>query len=217
MNNCISLYGTVISLPKQASVDKNGKIHYSFYLSADRPSGFADVIRVVVKEDTEAFRQLIAIDQLGDLFERKLLIRGEVHTRSYRISGKNKVEISVRAVEILDQEWDRERNVAIIKGHVCKIKPVRETPRGIKIIDIILACQRERGSVSDYIPVIAWNGMAVRMAERLKVGDAIEVRGRLQSRVYEKMFEDGTREDRVCYELSVESYSERPDENRKMK
>ena len=85
---------------------------------------------------------------------------------------------------------------------------MRNTPRGIRITDMILACWREddESNVSDYIPAITWNGTAARAAENLKVGDCIEVRGRLQSREYTKELEHGETEVRTCYELSIEEY-----------
>lgn len=92
-------------------------------------------------------------------------------------------------------------------GYVCKIGDMRTTPRGIRITDMVLACWREDESgVSDYIPAITWNGTAARAAENLKVGDCIEVQGRLQSREYTKELEHEKTEVRTCYELSIEKY-----------
>ena len=55
---------------------------------------------------------------------------------------------------------------------------------------------------SDYIPCIAW-GRTARFCENLEVGTELRVTGRVQSREYEKKYEDGTVEKRIAYEVSV--------------
>ena len=90
---------------------------------------------------------------------------------------------------------------------MCKEVPIRETPRGLLIADLLLAVHREDGSqLSDYIPSIMWNGTATRATEKLHVGDCIEAVGRLQSREYIKDLGDRGKEPRTCYELSVNQY-----------
>lgn len=68
------------------------------------------------------------------------------------------------------------------------------------------AISMDKKKASDYIPAITWNGTAARAAENLKVGDCIEVQGRLQSREYTKELEHEKTEVRTCYELSIEKY-----------
>ena len=55
---------------------------------------------------------------------------------------------------------------------------------------------------SDYIPCIAW-GRNARFCENMEVGTEVKVVGRVQSRIYEKKFEDGRVEQRVAYEISI--------------
>ena len=55
---------------------------------------------------------------------------------------------------------------------------------------------------ADYLPVITWGQLAVQAA-RLQVGDAVSLEGRIQSRSYRKVLEDGTVQDRVAYEVSA--------------
>ena len=64
----------------------------------------------------------------------------------------------------------------------------------------MLAVPRRYGR-ADYLPVIAWGQLAVRVS-RLKVGDPLALEGRVQSRVYHKVTDTGT-EDRVAYEVSM--------------
>ena len=51
------------------------------------------------------------------------------------------------------------------------------------------------------MPVITWGQLAVQ-ASRLEVGDPVALEGRVQSRIYHKVTEEGTQE-RVAYEVSV--------------
>ena len=65
---------------------------------------------------------------------------------------------------------------------------------------VLLAVNRRYGR-ADYLPCIAWGGLAQRCAG-LEVGDGVRLAGRLQSRSYTKV-EDGVSQQRVAYEVSV--------------
>lgn len=204
MNNFILLYGEVLDYPQQASVDKRGKAYYKFNTAVERESGIIDILPIVVEEDTTAYNTLADIDETGDIVGARILIAGEIRTRNI----KDKLDISVRALSIeADAHYRGVTNQVVITGHLCKDVPIRTTPRGILIADLVLAVKREDGShVSDYIPSIMWNGTAARAKEKLHVGDRIEVVGRLQSREYIKDLGDGEKEPRTCYELSINKY-----------
>ena len=55
---------------------------------------------------------------------------------------------------------------------------------------------------SDYIPCIAW-GRNAKYAESLNVGDNIIVKGRIQSREYQKKISETETETKTAYEVSV--------------
>ena len=92
-------------------------------------------------------------------------------------------------------------NEITLNGFLCKKPIYRTTPFGREIVDMLLAVNRAYNK-SDYIPVIAW-GRNAKYCENLEVGKNIKVVGRIQSRQYEKKFEDGTIEKRFAYEVSV--------------
>ena len=75
------------------------------------------------------------------------------------------------------------------------------SPRKPGVGDLMLAVSRRYGR-ADYLPVIAWGQLAVRAA-RLQVGDPLSLEGRVQSRAYRKVLEDGSIQDRVAYEVSA--------------
>ena len=66
------------------------------------------------------------------------------------------------------------------------------------------------GTVSDFFarPVVA----GIELTAGLKVGDRIQMWGRVQSRDYEKKLESGVAEKRVAYEVSI-SKIKKLDEN----
>ena len=64
----------------------------------------------------------------------------------------------------------------------------------------MLAVNRAFGK-SDYIPCIAW-GRNAQFASRFHVGDRVRVTGRLQSREYQKLLENGEYITRNAFEVS---------------
>ena len=94
-------------------------------------------------------------------------------------------------------------NEVILNGYICKKPIYRQTPFGREISDILLAVNRAYNK-SDYIPCIAW-GRNARFCENMPVGTEVKVIGRVQSRTYEKKYEDGTVETKIAYEVSVSS------------
>ena len=65
---------------------------------------------------------------------------------------------------------------------------------------MMLAVNRAFGK-SDYIPCIAW-GRNAQFAARFHVGDRLRVTGRLQSREYQKLLENGEYIVRNAFEVS---------------
>ena len=103
--------------------------------------------------------------------------------------------------ELEDGEEIQNPNEIILDGFICKKPIYRTTPFGREIADILLAVNRAYNK-SDYIPCIAW-GRNARFCQNMVVGEKIKIWGRIQSRLYEKKFEDGTSETRRAYEVSV--------------
>ena len=91
-------------------------------------------------------------------------------------------------------------NEILLHGFLCKPPVYRKTPLGREIADVLLAVNREYGR-TDYIPCIVW-GRNARFASGLKVGDQVQVTGRIQSREYEKM-EESEKVKKRAYEVSV--------------
>ena len=204
-NNYLTLVGKVTG-EKRFSHEIYGERFYIFDLSIARLSGNADVIPVTVSE------RLITDEMLSE--GKKLMVKGQFRSYNSYENEKNKLILTVFAKDITEVEENEEEdnemvskdtvtNEVILIGFVCKKPIYRQTPFGREIADLLLAVNRAYNK-SDYIPTIAW-GRNARFCQNLEVGTQVKVVGRVQSRQYEKKFEDGTSEIRVAYEVSVGS------------
>ena len=202
-NNHIILVGKVTS-EKVFNHEIYGEKFYIFDLSVPRLSGNDDIIPVTISE-----RLLPG----GDLaVNSKIVVEGQFRSYNSYNEGKNKLVLTVFAKDIKfleDQEAEIEArkdfisNEVTLVGYICKKPIYRQTPFGREIADILLAVNRAY-SKSDYIPCIAW-GRTARFCENMQVGTEIKLVGRVQSRKYEKKYEDGTVENKVAYEVSIAS------------
>ena len=202
-NNHIILVGKVTS-DKKFSHEIYGEKFYVFDLSVPRLSGNGDIIPVTISE------RLMPNGELD--INSKIVIEGQFRSYNSYSEGKNKLVLTVFAKDLKfleDQEAEVEAkkdfisNEVTLVGYICKKPIYRQTPFGREIADILLAVNRAY-SKSDYIPCIAW-GRTARFCENMEVGTEVKIVGRVQSRQYEKKYEDGTVENKVAYEVSVGS------------
>ena len=215
-NNYLTLVGKVTS-EKQFSHEIYGERFYSFDLSVPRLSGNADIIPVTVSERLITDEMM----QIGT----KLLIKGQFRSYNSYENERNRLILTVFAkdIEKLEEEVPKTEvneegeevqvndfvkketvtNEVILIGYICKKPIYRQTPFGREIADLLLAVNRAYNK-SDYIPSIAW-GRNARFCQNLEVGTEVKIVGRIQSRNYEKKYEDGTIVKKVAYEVSVGS------------
>ena len=88
----------------------------------------------------------------------------------------------------------------VLEGFLCREPIYRRTPLGREICDVMLAVPRAFQR-ADYLPCILW-GRTAQEASRCHTRDKIGITGRLQSRVYTKLTEEGA-EERTAYEISA--------------
>lgn len=194
-NNVITLVGKIVS-ERRFSHEVYGEGFYIFDLEVPRLSENSDIIPVTVSE-----RILTEEYQVGT----KVKIDGQFRSYNNYENEKNKLVLTVfvKDIQLFTEEEDDKinPNEIILNGFICKKPIYRTTPFGREISDILLAVNRAYNK-SDYIPCIAW-GRNARYCQNLQVGENIKIWGRIQSRQYEKKFEDGTSEMRRAYEVSV--------------
>ncbi len=203
-NNYLTLVGKVTG-EKRFSHEIYGERFFTFNLSIPRLSGNADIIPVTTSE------RLINDEMLTE--GNKLLIKGQFRSYNSYENEKNKLVLTVFAKDVQEVEEDETSeeneivkkelttNEVVLIGYVCKKPIYRQTPFGREIADLLLAVNRAYNK-SDYIPTIAW-GRNARFCQNLEVGTQVKIVGRVQSRMYEKKYEDGTVEQKVAYEVSI--------------
>lgn len=188
--NNIVIRGSLLELP-QFSHENHGRRFYRFILEVPRLSGAVDLLPVIAKEET-----LFRLDPTaGDM----LTVAGQIRTHNLRQDGTRHLLIFVFATDILAEEGEP-INDAYIQGTLCRPPTYRRTPLGREICDVMLAVPRAFHR-ADYLPCILW-GRTAQEISACQVRDRIEIHGRLQSRIYTKLTEDGAIE-RTAYELSA--------------
>ena len=189
-NNQITLRGTLVDLPA-FSHENHGRRFYRFYLEVPRLSGTVDILPVVAEKHI-----LNEIDLSGG---EMLTVSGQIRTHNSRSDGVRRLLIFVYALKIVAEDGEPINDVQL-DGLICKEPVYRRTPLGRDICDMMLAVPRGFHR-ADYLPCILWGRTAQEMADCC-VRDQVRIVGRLQSRVYTKVTENGT-EERTAYEVSA--------------
>ena len=141
-----------------------------------RLSGTEDLINVLARQE------LLEALELAE--GRKLCLSGELRSFNNRHGEGARLVITAFARQL----------------SLCGGEDENRPPLGRDICDLMLAVNRPYGR-SDYLPCICWGGLA-RQAARWEVGERLRLEGRVQSRRYIKLTEDGPAE-RTAYEVSV--------------
>ena len=194
-NNVAMVAGVVATEPKK--YDCCGEMFYAFDLSVMRMSGAIDLIPVNMP--------VVLCNEVN--FGDRISLVGQVRTYNKVVDGKSRLIVVFFALEIAD--YTDYINEIELTGFFCKPPVHRTTPLGRDICDAQIAVNRDRQK-SDYIPLIIW-GRTARLIARLDVGAHVHVKGRLQSRVYQKQTEQGVIE-KTAYEVSVSRISEVTDD-----
>ena len=187
--NDVLLEGIPLSLP-ELSHENHGTRFYRFLLEIPRLSGTPDVLPILLPE---AMRSRITEDI-------PLRICGQLRSFNNRSGIGNKLVLTVYGKEVLPPQGEFCNHIAL-SGTLCKAPVFRRTPLGRSICDLMLAVPRHYGH-ADYLPVIGWGQLAVQTSQ-LSVGDRLSLEGRVQSRTYQKVLENGSIDQRIAYEVSM--------------
>lgn len=188
--NTITLRGSLQELPR-FSHDNHGRRFYRFVLEVPRLSGAVDLLPVIAEENLVLSTDPTA----GDM----LTVTGQVRSHNQRTDGVRHLIIFVFAATIT-AECGEPINEVVLEGPLCREPTYRRTPLGREICDAMLAVPRAFRR-ADYLPCILWGRTAQEVAA-CHTSDKIRIYGRLQSRVYNKMTEEGMIE-RTAYEVSA--------------
>ena len=189
-NNYTRLCGVMAGRPVFSHTGR-GQDFFTFPLEVQRLSGNTDTLNIIVRRSQLA--------ELETQDAEKLCVVGQVRTFNNRRGDGAKLVITVLAQELFfcDEE---DSNLVLLTGTLCKPPNLRTTPMGRDICDLILAVNRSYAR-SDYLPCICWGARAQQAAE-WGVGTQLSLAGRLQSRQYVKLTENGAVE-KTAFEVSV--------------
>lgn len=189
-HNNILLRGSLQELPK-FSHENHGRRFYRFILEVPRLSGAIDLLPVIAREET--------VLQLDPCAGTMLTVSGQIRSHNLRQDGLRHLLIFVFATDILIEDGEPINEVHL-EGPICRAPTYRRTPLGREICDVMLAVPRAFHR-ADYIPCILWGRTALEVSQ-CQVRDRLSIEGRLQSRIYTKLTEEGAIE-RTAYELSA--------------
>lgn len=188
--NHITLRGTLASLP-QFSHENHGRRFFRFLLEVPRLSGTVDTLPVIAEEGI--------LNSFGLSDGEMLTVAGQVRSHNVRNDGKRHLLIFVFANAIICEDGEP-INDCILEGPICREPTYRRTPLGREICDVMLAVPRAFKR-ADYLPCILWGRTALEVS-RCHTRDRVQICGRLQSRSYTKVTENGS-EERTAYEISA--------------
>ena len=188
--NTVTLRGSLQALP-QLSHENHGKRFYRFCLEVPRLSGAVDILPVIAEETI-----LNTIDPTAG---EMITVVGQIRSHNNREEGVRRLLIFVYAGVLIVEDGPPINDVTLC-GPLCKEPVYRRTPLGREICDVMLAVPRAFHR-ADYLPCILW-GRTAREVANCHVRDQITVCGRLQSRIYTKLTDDGPVE-RTAYEISA--------------
>ena len=197
--NYAKLCGVMAAKPVY-SHSSRGQQFYTFPLEVLRLSGNCDTLNIIARPE-----QLAAVEAAES---ERICVIGQLRTFNNRHGEGAKLVITVFAREIYLTDED-DCNLVQLTGTLCKAPNLRCTPMGRDICDLMLAVNRHYGR-SDYLPCICW-GVKAREAEAWGVGTQLRLEGRIQSRRYIKLSEDGEVE-KTAFEVSVTDAEELAEE-----
>lgn len=190
VTNQVTLRGSLLSLPR-FSHENHGKKFYRFTLEVPRLSGTADLLPIVAEE-----RIIEAMEtDAGDMIR----VEGQIRSHNVRNNSSRHLLIFVFASSITVEDGDPINDV-LLEGILCREPVYRRTPLGREICDMMLAVPRQFKR-ADYLPCILWGRLA-QEGSQCHIRDGIRISGRLQSRNYTKVTEEGP-EERTAYEISA--------------
>jgi hypothetical protein len=188
--NQITVRGMLQDLP-EFSHENHGKRFYRLHLQIPRLSGAVDVLPVVVEESI-----LECVDLSGG---DMITVTGQVRSHNIRQGGIRHLMIFIFAQDMVAEEGEPINDV-MIEGPLCREPIYRQTPLGRQICDAMLAVPRAFKR-ADYLPCILW-GRTAQDVSHCHTSDRIRITGRLQSRTYTKLTENGPVQ-RTTYEISA--------------
>lgn len=175
-----------------------GEKFYRTRVIVERLSRVKDYIPVIISE------RIVEIQELQHGVQVK--IDGQFRSYNKHVDNDCKLllYVFVNSIEIVSDMVFPE-NFIYLDGYICKTPILRNAYLSQRrVADVLLAVNRKYGK-SDYIPCIMWSRNAI-FANKCKVGDRLQIYGRIQSRKFSKKNPESKEvEIREAYEISVKT------------
>ncbi len=197
-NNFVEIGGIIIDKP-EFSHELFDEKFYKINVESKRLSSSQDILPVIISE------RLIDINNLTNGKIVHVIGQFRSYNKQEEMRSRLVLSIFAKEIEIIEEEDILTLNNADLVGYICKKPIYRKTPLGREIADVLIAVNRSYKK-SDYIPCILW-GRNAKFCEKLQVGTMVRLSGRIQSRKYEKKFENGEILEKIAYEVSVSKFS----------
>jgi len=189
-NNQVLLRGELMELPA-FSHENHGRRFDRFTVEVERLSGVRDRIHVIAAHSL--------LEELDPTAGDKVEVEGQIRSYNNRSGQGRRLIITVYAVRVEAVDGPPENSV-YLQGRLCREPVYRRTPLGREICDVMLAVPRAFRR-ADYLPCILW-GKTAQLGASCHTRDRLRICGRLQSRIYTKLTEDGCAE-HTAYEISA--------------
>lgn len=191
-NNKVFLKGEVASKP-EFSHEVFGEGFYELNLKVKRLSNNFDIIPITVSE------RLLG-DNSFDI-GKTISIKGQFRSYNKVVENRSKLLLTVFVRELIELDDGMNPNIIELSGFICKEPIYRTTPFKREICDVLLAVNRAYNK-SDYLPCIAW-GRNARFVKNIKIGQRVNIIGRIQSREYQKKVSESESLVKTAYEISI--------------
>lgn len=178
-----------VEAPPERSHESHGIRFWQSRLLIPRLSGQVDAVPILVPEER------VPCVRAGE----PLRVRGPLRSFLDRSGPRGRLILTVYGRELSPGTGEAEDRI-VLSGTLCRPPILRRTPLGRVICDLMLSVPRRSGK-TDRIPLIAWGRLAEETS-LLSPGDPLDLEGRIQSRIYHKVTEDGV-EERTAYEVSM--------------
>ena len=190
LTNTITVRGQLVALPEY-SHENHGKRFCRFTLEIPRLSGAVDLLPVVAQEDL--------LSDLDPSAGEMITVTGQIRSHNQKQEGARRLMVFIFAQSVTVEDGEPVNEV-VVEGALCREPVYRRTPLGREICDVMLAVPRAFHR-ADYLPCILWGRTALEVSA-CHTRDMIRIHGRLQSRIYTKLTENGATE-RTTYEISA--------------
>lgn len=196
-DNTVALMGIAANEPQELAGINGTKIKCSrILIETRRRSGTSDYAEVFITGKTK--NELLPFNK-----GMPVMVIGKLQTcKDFKTKHVLTFVLADYIGVVSGAHWEMQNDI-YLKGRLGKGIAYRTRHSGKRITTIMLETDSVlRVATKCYIPCICWQALADRV-KNWATGDEVELKGRLQSRIYTKHLADTTAIERTSYEVSI--------------